>query len=178
MAAVPAISEAEAVQSLESARIFRFWRHFPAKKAGFHFARKCSKTSAATVNRCGSGFPGRRPARHLPTMSGARRQDRSCREPFSAIGASPSGKAGDFDSPMRRFESSRPSHLFWKLQFFGENARKARHCWAFVIRQRLSCGDIFQYRARRFPESLEHKKQFPESGSRSFLRFGCRKGSR
>ena len=25
------------------------------------------------------------------------------------IGASPSGKAGDFDSPMRRFESSRPS---------------------------------------------------------------------
>ena len=25
-------------------------------------------------------------------------------------GASPSGKAGDFDSPMRRFESSRPSH--------------------------------------------------------------------
>ena len=27
------------------------------------------------------------------------------------FGASPSGKAGDFDSPMRRFESSRPSQL-------------------------------------------------------------------
>jgi hypothetical protein len=26
-----------------------------------------------------------------------------------SVGASPSGKAGDFDSPMRRFESSRPS---------------------------------------------------------------------
>jgi hypothetical protein len=32
-----------------------------------------------------------------------------------AIGASPSGKAGDFDSPMRRFESSRPSQIPRKL---------------------------------------------------------------
>ena len=29
----------------------------------------------------------------------------------SRIGASPSGKAADFDSAMRRFESSRPSHF-------------------------------------------------------------------
>jgi hypothetical protein len=29
----------------------------------------------------------------------------------SGIGASPSGKAADFDSAMRRFESSRPSQL-------------------------------------------------------------------
>src|ERR1700730_5503877 len=30
----------------------------------------------------------------------------------SGIGASPSGKAADFDSAMRRFESSRPSQLY------------------------------------------------------------------
>ena len=31
------------------------------------------------------------------------------------IGASPSGKAADFDSAIRRFESSRPSHAFADL---------------------------------------------------------------
>ncbi len=30
----------------------------------------------------------------------------------AGIGASPSGKAADFDSAMRRFESSRPSQCF------------------------------------------------------------------
>ena len=35
------------------------------------------------------------------------------------IGASPSGKAADFDSAMRRFESSRPSHsLFTPRSLF------------------------------------------------------------
>ncbi len=29
----------------------------------------------------------------------------------AGFGASPSGKAADFDSAMRRFESSRPSHI-------------------------------------------------------------------
>jgi hypothetical protein len=33
------------------------------------------------------------------------------RSPAGLIGASPSGKAVDFDSTMRRFESSRPSQL-------------------------------------------------------------------
>jgi hypothetical protein len=89
---------------------FPFVAAFSRPKAGFHFAGKCSKTSAATVNQCGSGLPeGNRPAtfRQRAARGG---KTRSCREPFSAIGASPSGKAGDFDSPMRRFESSRPSH--------------------------------------------------------------------
>jgi hypothetical protein len=30
--------------------------------------------------------------------------------PWPGVGASPSGKAADFDSAIRRFESSRPSH--------------------------------------------------------------------
>jgi hypothetical protein len=34
----------------------------------------------------------------------------------TAFGASPSGKAGDFDSPMRRFESSRPSQPVRRLE--------------------------------------------------------------
>jgi hypothetical protein len=39
-----------------------------------------------------------------------RRPDLSPTDPERADGASPSGKATDFDSVMRRFESSRPSH--------------------------------------------------------------------
>ena len=35
---------------------------------------------------------------------------RRARSVLRPIGASPSGKAADFDSAMRRFESSRPSH--------------------------------------------------------------------
>ena len=65
IAAVPNTSARRGGRSdhWKSARIFLLWQHFPAKKAGFHFAGKCSKTSAATVNRCGSGFPeGSRPA--------------------------------------------------------------------------------------------------------------------
>jgi hypothetical protein len=34
----------------------------------------------------------------------------------SAVGASPSGKAVDFDSTMRRFESSRPSQAVTQLK--------------------------------------------------------------
>jgi hypothetical protein len=30
------------------------WLHFAIENRGFHFAGKCSKTCAATVNRCGS----------------------------------------------------------------------------------------------------------------------------
>ena len=46
-------------------------------------------------------------AHYGPPASGARAPKR-----LSAIGASPSGKAADFDSAIRRFESSRPSHTF------------------------------------------------------------------
>jgi hypothetical protein len=47
----------------------------------------------------------------------------------SCIGASPSGKAADFDSAMRRFESSRPSQPVLSPGFYfpvGENRRHFR----------------------------------------------------
>ena len=44
---------------------------------------------------------------YRPALPKGNPQGRSCR--FPAVGASPSGKAVDFDSTMRRFESSRPS---------------------------------------------------------------------
>jgi hypothetical protein len=40
--------------------------------------------------------------------------------PAKAFGASPSGKAADFDSAIRRFESSRPSQqVFDLIEFSG-----------------------------------------------------------
>ena len=42
------------------------------------------------------------------------------------IGASPSGKAADFDSAIRRFESSRPSHAFLGIVDFAGRAAQAR----------------------------------------------------
>jgi hypothetical protein len=44
---------------------------------------------------------------YRPALPKGNSQGQSCR--FPAVGASPSGKAVDFDSTMRRFESSRPS---------------------------------------------------------------------
>lgn len=72
-------------------------------KAGFLFAGKCSKTPA-TVNR--GGLPPVFCARAV-SSDGALRPAPSAPD---VVGASPSGKAVDFDSTMRRFESSRPSH--------------------------------------------------------------------
>ena len=53
------------------------------------------------------------------------------------IGASPSGKAADFDSAIRRFESSRPSQLFGTCFINGlpspqegESYRIVAMCWA------------------------------------------------
>ena len=44
----------------------------------------------------------------------------------SGIGASPSGKAADFDSAMRRFESSRPSQCFQLLRLSPRPIASAR----------------------------------------------------
>ena len=45
-----------------------------------------------------------------PPLWSARRVGHKCSAGFlRAVGASPSGKAADFDSAIRRFESSRPS---------------------------------------------------------------------
>ena len=44
---------------------------------------------------------------YRPALPKGNPQGPSCR--FPAVGASPSGKAVDFDSTIRRFESSRPS---------------------------------------------------------------------
>jgi hypothetical protein len=48
------------------------------------------------------------------------------------IGASPSGKAADFDSAMRRFESSRPSHAFHELADFAACGAEPRIRRAFA----------------------------------------------
>jgi hypothetical protein len=48
------------------------------------------------------------------------------------FGASPSGKAADFDSAIRRFESSRPSHAFSGLGDFATTGARARIPWAFA----------------------------------------------
>src|SRR5882724_6084066 len=55
----------------------------------------------------------------------------------TAIGASPSGKAVDFDSTIRRFESSRPSQAFLFLENFLSLMRKARQMRAFLIADSL-----------------------------------------
>ena len=48
------------------------------------------------------------------------------------VGASPSGKAADFDSAMRRFESSRPSHAFASSADFVASRAGARIPQAFA----------------------------------------------
>ena len=50
---------------------------------------------------------------------------------MSRVGASPSGKAVDFDSTMRRFESSRPSHAFSIIGPTTSLCGKARVCGVF-----------------------------------------------
>jgi hypothetical protein len=68
-----------------------------------------------------------------------------------SVGASPSGKAGDFDSPMRRFESSRPSLALLFSENFLSLMRKARQMRAFLIAdsiRRLA----FELFGREFPK--------------------------
>ena len=48
------------------------------------------------------------------------------------IGASPSGKAADFDSAIRRFESSRPSHAVPEFGDFAMTGAEARNLRAFA----------------------------------------------
>ena len=103
--------------------------------AGFEPATPSSRTRCATRLRYtppagrGSSMQMRRPARAWRHLRGGSsnvginrvptwlKAARSCgyvrghKGRPRPDGASPSGKAGDFDSPMRRFESSRPSHI-------------------------------------------------------------------
>src|SRR5208283_3613034 len=54
-------------------------------------------------------------------------------DPLSRIiGASPSGKAADFDSAIRRFESSRPSHAFSQSRDFAACGAEAGVLRAFA----------------------------------------------
>jgi hypothetical protein len=48
-----------------------------------------------------------------------------------AIGASPSGKAVDFDSTIRRFESSRPSQAVTQLKIVGRQIQEVPANWGF-----------------------------------------------
>ena len=84
------------------------------------------------------GFKHFAPGSFPPTRENALRQLRlgqprfMVRPPARAVrhqpgvGASPSGKAVDFDSTMRRFESSRPSHAFSLISPTTGLRRKAR----------------------------------------------------
>ncbi len=60
------------------------------------------------------------------------------------LGASPSGKAADFDSAIRRFESSRPSQAFPGFQTFGRARGDAGNSGVFAAgrarsRTRMRC---------------------------------------
>jgi hypothetical protein len=64
---------------------------------------------------------------------------------FPSIGASPSGKAPDFDSGIRRFESFRPSHPVL-LRSFGWQAVR--------FLQILSCGNFERSKSKTAGASL------------------------
>jgi hypothetical protein len=51
---------------------------------------------------------------------------------FPSIGASPSGKAPDFDSGIRRFESFRPSHPTLLRSFGWQHIRFCKFCRARI----------------------------------------------
>ena len=57
---------------------------------------------------------------------------RPARTPSGVVGASPSGKAADFDSAIRRFESSRPSQTVLLRQTLPVMRTKTRVCGAFA----------------------------------------------
>jgi hypothetical protein len=73
---------------------------------------KASQTRLARIakaskgHKTGAGIAARERPNYCPPASPPARQV------LQMIGASPSGKAADFDSAMRRFESSRPSQYF------------------------------------------------------------------
>jgi hypothetical protein len=81
-----------------------------------------------------------------------------------SVGASPSGKAVDFDSTMRRFESSRPSQAFRVSENFLLWMRKARKTRAFLIANSL-WRLMFELLGPRIPKSLQpNPTKLPFSG--------------
>ena len=68
------------------------------------------------------------------------------------IGASPSGKAADFDSAMRRFESSRPSQAFPGFPLKRGLCRKGGVCGAFA--RGLSCMRPAKTRIRAYLDAI------------------------
>ena len=89
--------------------------------------------------------------------------------PFSerAIGASPSGKAVDFDSTMRRFESSRPSQPLAQPEGVGAHPSKLPHFIGFLCVCPKSPAPQKWQPWREFAESLQPKPQkFPFSWRR------------
>ena len=80
-----------------------------------------TKSGRKAAWRMAGGVAGRRAALYGPRPPVLRR-----------VGASPSGKAADFDSAIRRFESSRPSHAFASSADFVGSRAEARILWAFA----------------------------------------------
>ena len=70
---------------------------------------------------CGSGCRGFES--HLPPQTEVRGSGLPRSPAFFPIGASPSGKARDFDSLIRWFESSRPSHFPFQNRIFDSVAQ-------------------------------------------------------
>ena len=69
------------------------------------------------------------------------------------IGVSPSGKASDFDSDIRRFESCHPSQIFWKTLYdplaqpvehltFNQGVRSSILRWVTISNIICGCGGI------------------------------------
>ena len=111
---------------------------------------------------------------------------RPARTPSGVVGASPSGKAADFDSAIRRFESSRPSQTFLSDQIFRTPRAKARVCGAFArarLRTRLFGARFTRLWGKISPRSGGAIFRYPQSGlargpDRFALaqdRFACRR---
>jgi hypothetical protein len=73
---------------------------------------------------------------YRPALPKGNPQGQSCR--FPAVGASPSGKAVDFDSTMRRFESSRPSQPFRRSATISKKREEGPKIGAFYARGLVS----------------------------------------
>ena len=84
------------------------------------------------------------------------------------IGASPSGKAGDFDSPMRRFESSRPSQAVRVSENFLLWMRKARQTRAFLVANSLwrPTFELFGSRIPKVSSRIQENSRFLETRPR------------
>src|SRR4029079_9578469 len=75
--------------------------------------------------------------------------------PVARTGASPSGKAADFDSAIRRFESSRPSHCcnssFWLFRYLNTEPFQSnilQHDVLFFQLVTMTAGSSMQHELR------------------------------